>query len=56
LDRGPSARDGGVERSAFRLVEIVACIIDDEIELCPFGKARGLVYNEAAVTYSGANR
>ena len=56
MDRSPSARDNCVERRAFGLVEIVARVVDDEVELSPFGEARGLVHDEAAVTYSGANR
>jgi hypothetical protein len=31
--------DGSVERSALGFVEVVARIVDDDIELPPFGKA-----------------
>jgi len=56
LDRGPCAGDGGVERGAFGFVEVVVGVIDDEVELRPFGEVRRLVYDEAAVSNSSSNR
>jgi hypothetical protein len=40
----------------FGLIEIVALVIDDEIELGSFWEARWLVYDETAVPNSSANR